>query len=531
VVSGQGGSRLGAKPLRPLSRRDVLRLGAAGTLATLTGCTGSGPHVGTPSRTPSVSSSAATPTGSPSSPQWDTLAAKLKGRLVRRGQPGYHRARELFNPRFDATLPPAVAYCASAGDVRTALAFARDSDLPFAVRAGGHSYGGWSIGPGLVLDVSRLARVEVGGATATVGAGATLIDVYDAVAAKGMALAAGSCPTVGITGLTLGGGMGVLTRAWGLTCDQLTAVDLVTADGRLVTANARHEPDLFWASRGGGGGNFGVATSLKFRLRPAPQLTTWYYRWDWNRAADVLHGWQGWAADAPRVMWSTCKLLTRPGESSPSAQISGTWLGDPVALGRHLTDVVNAVGHQPVGSTRATRGYLDTMLAEAGCASVPAARCTTKRSAFAAASHVVSLALSARGVKTAVSQVEGRQAAHPPGQSGVSFDVLGGAVADVASNDTAFPHRGALAVAQYTAGWPDGQSDAAVASDVAWLHGFRAAMTPFVGNAAYVNYADPSLEDWQTAYYGLNYPRLQQVKQAYDPDNVFHFPQSVQPRG
>jgi hypothetical protein len=226
-------------------------------------------------------------------------------------------------------------------------------------------------------------------------------------------------------------------------------------------------------------------------------------------------------------MWSTCKLLTRPGQSSASAQVSGTWLGDPAALGRHLTDVVNAVGHKPVGSTRATRGYLDTMLAEAGCSSVSAARCTTKRSAFAAASHVLSLVVPTRGVKTAVSQVEERQAADPPGQSGVSFDVLGGAVADVASNDTAFPHRGALAVAQYTAGWPDGQSDAAVASDVAWLHGFRAAMTPFIGNGAYVNYADPTLHDWQAAYYGLNYPRLQKVKHAYDPDNVFHFPQSI----
>ena len=511
----------------PLSRREVLGLGAVGTLAALAGCSGSGHQAATASRTPGVSSSPATPSTTPAAPKWDTLAGELKGRLVRRGQPGYGAAHELFNPRFDDIQPQAIAYCATARDVRTALAFARESDLPFAVRSGGHSYGGWSTGPGLVLDVSRLARVDVAGATARVGAGAKLIDVYDAVAAKGMALAAGSCPTVGIAGLTLGGGLGVLNRAWGLTCDQLTGVDIVTADGRLVSASARHEPDLFWACRGGGGGNFGVVTSLKFRLRPAPPLTTWYYRWDWTRAADVLHGWQGWAADAPAAMWSTCKLLTRPGQSSASAQVSGTWLGDPAALGRHLTDVVNAVGHKPVGSTRATRGYLDTMLAEAGCSSVSAARCTTKRSAFAAASHVVSLVVPARGVKTAVSQVEERQAADPPGQSGVSFDVLGGAVADVASNDTAFPHRGALAVAQYTAGWPDGQSDAAVASDVAWLHGFRAAMTPFIGNGAYVNYADPTLHDWQAAYYGLNYPRLQKVKHAYDPDNVFHFPQSI----
>ena len=171
---------------------------------------------------------------------------------MRRGQSGYRQARELFNPRFDSIHPQAVAYCATAADAQRVVEFARNANVPLALRAGGHSYGGWSTGTGLVLDVSRLARVQVGGTTATVGAGARLIDVYDAVAARGMALAAGSCPTVGIAGLTLGGGMGVLTRAWGLTCDQLTGVDIVTADGRLATVDVQHDPDLFWACRGWG---------------------------------------------------------------------------------------------------------------------------------------------------------------------------------------------------------------------------------------------------------------------------------------
>jgi FAD/FMN-containing dehydrogenase len=521
VVSGPGSDARGSGRL---SRREVLRLAAAGAVATLTGCSASGHGEGNPS--PSSSSSPAA-TGGTAAPSWTALEDRFGSRLVRRGQPGYRRARELFNPRYDDVRPQAVAYCASAADVRAAVAFARTSDVPLALRAGGHSYGGWSSGTGLVVDVSRLSRVHVAGETATVGAGARLIDVYDAVAGAGMALGAGSCPTVGATGLTLGGGMGVLTRAWGLTCDQLTGVDLVTADGHLVRADATHDPDLFWASRGGGGGNFGVVTSLQFRLRTAPQITTWYYRWDWSRAAEVVAGWQAWAADAPRSMWSTCKLLTRPGESSGSAQVSGTWLGDPAALDRHVGDLVAAVGHQPVGSARATRGYLATMLAEAGCASVSAARCATPRSAFAAASHVLAVKVPVAGVATAVDQVGRRQAGGHPGQAGVSFDLLGGAVADVASSATAFPHRDALAVAQYTAGWPAGQSDAATRGDVAWLHGFRDAMTPYVGNRAYVNYADPTLHDWQSAYFGGNYSRLQRVKQAYDPDNVFHFPQSI----
>jgi FAD/FMN-containing dehydrogenase len=209
---------------------------------------------------------------------------------VRRGQSGYRQTRELFNPRFDTIHPQAVAYCATTNDVQLAVEFAQNSNVALALRAGGHSYGGWSIGTGLVLDVTRLNRVQVSGNTATVGAGARLIEVYDAVAARGRALGAGSCPTVGIAGLTLGGGLGVLARAWGLTVDQLTAVDIVTADGRLVTVDAQHDPDLFWACRGGGGGSFGVVTGFRFRLRPAPQLTTWYYRWDWSRAADVVQG-------------------------------------------------------------------------------------------------------------------------------------------------------------------------------------------------------------------------------------------------
>lgn len=511
----------GVGSARP-SRRDVLRLAAVGTATTLTGCTTSAHHPSTAPRTPSASSSRVS---------WNTFDDAFEGRLVRRGQSGYRQARELFNPRFDGIHPQAVAYCATSRDVQLAVEFAQSSDVALALRAGGHSYGGWSIGTGLVLDVSKLNRVRVAGNAATVGAGARLIDVYDAVAGSGQALAAGSCPTVGIAGLTLGGGVGVLSRAWGLTCDQLTGVDIVTADGRLATADSRQEPDLFWACRGGGGGSFGVVTSFRFRLRPAPQITTWYCRWDWARAADVLLGWQAWAADSPRAIWSTCKLLTRPGEASPSAQVSGSWLGDPAGLTRHLDDIVNAVGQKPVGSARATRSYLAAMLAEAGCASVSAARCTTARAAFAATSHIIAARVPDDGVKTAVGQISARQAGRHPRQAGVSFDVLGGAVADVAATVTAFPHRSALAVAQYTVGWPQGQPEAQVQSDVAWLHGFRAAMTPFVGNAAYVNYADSTLVGWEQAYYGRNYLRLQQVKQTYDPAGFFRFPQSVAPSG
>jgi hypothetical protein len=134
-------------------------------------------------------------------------------------------------------------------------------------------------------------------------------------------------------------------------------------------------------------------------------------------------------------------------------------------------------------------------------------------------------------VALAVEQVAQRHRENHPRQAGVSFDVLGGAVTDLAPGDTAFPYRDALAVAQYTVGWPIGQRRSEVRRDLRWLHGFRDAMSRDVGNAAYVNYVDPTLTDWQHAYYGANYPRLQRVKQRYDPDDVFRFPQSVQPAG
>ena len=517
-------------------RRDVLRFGVAAAATTaVAACTGSsgGSDGSTAPPRPSGTTPAPAPTSASAAaaPDWAQLADQLHGDLVRPGSPRYDRSRELFDPRFDHVRPQAVVYCATAGDVATTVTFTRDAGLPLALRSGGHSYAGWSTGTGVVLDVSRLAAVRVSGATAEVGAGARLIDVYAGVAARGQALPAGSCPTVGVAGLTLGGGQGVLSRAWGLTCDSLIDVDLVTADGNLVTADARTEPDLFWACRGGGGGSFGVATRFRFRLRPAPQVTSWYLRWDYLDATDVLAGWQQWAVGSPRAMWSTCKLLTRPGEATPSAQVSGSWVGPPAGLGPAMAALVDQVGHPTAGSSRATHSYLGAMLAFAGCATVAAARCSTPRTTFGAASHVLTTAAPDRAVALAVDQVAERHQENHPRQAGVSFDVLGGAVADLAPGDTAFPYRRALAVVQYTVGWPIGQRQSEVRRDVRWLHAFRDTMSRDVGNAAYVNYVDPRLADWQQAYYGANYPRLQRVKQHYDPDDVFRFPQSVQAAG
>ncbi|TMC21059.1 MAG: FAD-dependent oxidoreductase, partial [Chloroflexi bacterium] len=195
----------------------------------------------------------------PTETDWATLASQLNGSLIRPGHAQYATAHQLFDPRYDSIQPAAIAYCASAKDVQNCLAFVRNFALPVAPRAGGHSYAGYSTTTGLLIDVTRMNEIttDVTSGTALIGAGARLIDVYARLAQDNLVLPAGSCPTVGITGLTLGGGIGVLGRKFGLTCDNMLSAQVVTADGRLLICNTQHYADLFWTLRGGGGGNFG----------------------------------------------------------------------------------------------------------------------------------------------------------------------------------------------------------------------------------------------------------------------------------
>src|SRR3954470_22178245 len=204
------------------------------------------------------------------------LKRALTGPLLRPGDAGYASAAKPYNAALGVRRPAAIARVAGADDVRTCVRRVRGHGVPLAARGGGHSYAGFSTPDnGVVVDLSALKTLTVKtDGTAVIGAGARLIDVYAALAAHGRALPAGSCPTVGIAGLTLGGGVGVLGRSYGLTADRLQRVELVTADGRVHRADAATDGDLFWASRGGGGGNFGVATSLTVSTVPAPPPTT-----------------------------------------------------------------------------------------------------------------------------------------------------------------------------------------------------------------------------------------------------------------
>jgi FAD/FMN-containing dehydrogenase len=526
-------------------RRAILRFAAAAGGATLlSSCTGNGGTTAagsartTAGGTPDSAGRAPTASGPPSPADWAALARDLAGPLVRPGQAGYTMAKELFDPRFDSLHPAGIAYCRNPHDVATCLAFVRKYGVPVAARCGGHSYAGWSSTSGLIVDVTKMAGVSVSGGTATVGAGTRLIDFYNGLAANGRAVPGGSCPTVGIAGLALGGGVGVVSRAYGLTSDNVRSLQIVTADGQVRTCNANSNPDLYWACRGGGGGNFGVVTSFTFTTYPAGQVVLFFLSWPWSQAAQVISAWQSWAPHAPDELWSNLHVSAAPGGSVPNIEVGGTYLGSVSGASAQLDKLYAAVGSDPPSPFVESTSWLHAMLVEAGCASLAVSEChlpsqtsdgQLSRASEYAKSDYFTTPLSGHAIGTLLSGVERLQqvGGAPGGSGGIAFDALGGAVNRVGPGATAFVHRDALFQAQYTTGWPVGSAPAEVARQHAWQREFWQSMRPYASGQAYQNYIDPDLTNWRQAYYGANYTRLVKVKAAYDPERLFTFPQAI----
>ncbi len=415
---------------------------------------------------------------------------------------------------------------------RPAVRFVADTQLPFAVRSGGHSYPGYSTSNGVVIDVSAMNSVTVDTThqLARVGAGCPLAQVYGALAAKGVGIPAGSCPTVGLGGLAQGGGVGLLTRAWGLTCDVVRSVEIVTADGKVREVDATHDPELFWAVRGGGGGSFGAVTAFTLAVKPVTTVSTFYYDWPFSVAAEMISAWQDWVHTSAGGVSSTCKVLTNVGTGERTPLIAGASIGAASDLSHQLAPLLARLPAPTTVSVHA-HSYADAMLLEAGCSGETTDQCLTNamtpsiREAFAATSSIVDTLMPAAAIEAAVNRATAALNVPGLGGAGVSFDSFGGAVATLAPDATAFGHRQALANVQYTATWSNSSADPAPYD--AFVRGSRAAMAPWLGNGAYVNYADASITDYGPAYWAANYPRLQQAKATYDPHNLFTFPQAV----
>jgi FAD/FMN-containing dehydrogenase len=433
------------------------------------------------------------------------LAKTLDGHVVVPASAGYDAARRLWNTRFDGLRPRAVAYCASIPDVERVVRWGRKNAIHVVPRSGGHSYAGYSSGNGVVVaDVSRLNAVTVAGALATVGAGATLGPVYTALAQHGVTIPAGSCPTVGIAGLALGGGVGYASRHLGTTADTLRRVHIVTADGQLRRCDATHERDLFWACRGGGGGNFGIVTDLTFATTPVSNVAVYSIEWPWSQAAQAIAAWQAFAPHAPDALFSVLDLIaTGPPATTPHVVSAGQYFGPESDLAS-LLQPLTSVG-TPTRVRTQTLSYLD---ATAHWGSGDA------RTAFAAKSDYVDQPLPPAAIAALVNGVAARQSA---GRGAVFLDSHGGAINRVPKAATAFVHRDALFSIQYTA-----QN-----GGTTWLSQVYAQLRPHVSGSAYQNYVDPQLTTWPHAYYGANLGRLRRIKRAVDPHGFFRFAQSI----
>ncbi|MGW1889800.1 FAD-binding oxidoreductase [Streptomyces sp. NPDC002004] len=526
-----------------MERRMFIGAGAA-TLAAAaaTACTAGGSH-GTKGTDAARTATTADTSGTPlrtataanaSAANWKALAKDLDGILVRPGDGAWPTAHQLYNTRFDNLKPAGVAYVAHADDIRTTLSYARAHHIPVAIRNGGHSYAGWSSGDNrLIIDVSKLSKIRASAGEAVVGAGSKLIDVYRALAAKGVTIPAGSCPTVGVSGLTLGGGHGVVSRAYGLTCDSLTQATLITADGKQLVADKSHNSDLFWALRGAGNGNFGIVTELRFRPHPAPQAVTAYLTWPWAKAAAVVKAWQEWGPDQPDEIWSSCHLANTPG-GTPTVSVAAFSLGTYGELQNAVDRLADRVGAPARSVTLKRRSYEQAMEIYAGCSAfAEPTQChlpgstpgrTPKgalgRETYAARSDFFDRSLSAAGIQALLAQIQAVRG----GGGSIALTALGGAINRVDPTATAFVHRRSRMLAQYIASWGAGASGATA---TAWLDRAHNAMKRYASGAAYQNYTDPTLTNWRTAYYGGSAPRLAALKKKYDPNRVFTFPQAL----
>jgi FAD/FMN-containing dehydrogenase len=449
----------------------------------------------------------------------ETLAASCRGRLLAPEDSDYETARRLYNAMIDKR-PRLIARCHDVADVIAAVKAGRDAGVDIAIRGGGHNGPGLgSVDDGLVIDLTELRGVIVDPEkrVAQVLGGTLLGEVDHATQAFGLAAPFGIISTTGVGGLTLGGGVGNLTRTLGLTIDNLIEADVVLADGSFVTTNESKEPDLFWALRGGGG-NFGVVTRFAFRLSPIPTVVAGPMLWTIDRGPEVLSSYRDFLADAPDELNAWFGFMTVPPappfpdelQLQKVAGILVCWAGDPddadeaLAPLRALEPALDGVQPMPPA---AINGAFDPIY--------PAGEQWYWRS------HVVTeltddaIAENVRFAETL-----------PTWKCTTHFYPISGAASRVAAVDTAWPNRDGGWV-QVIVGVDADAANAALVTD--WARSYSEAVQPYAAAGGYVNMIMEEGDDRIRAIYGPNYDRLAQVKARYDPDNLFHVNQNIGP--
>jgi FAD/FMN-containing dehydrogenase len=440
--------------------------------------------------------------------------------LYEPGSAEYDEARTLFNSMIDRR-PAAVARCSDPQDVVAALAFAREQRLAVAVRAGGHSVAGLSlVDDGLVIDVRGMAEVEVDPERriARVGAGATWSDVDRATQPHGLATTGGRVSSTGVAGLTLGGGSGWLERKRGLACDNLLAVELVTAAGEIVRASQDEHPDLFWALRGGGG-NFGVATAFEFRLHPLEsEVLAGLALWPAARGRELLALYRDVMRDAPEGLSLAFLYLTGPAEEDvpehlhgqPLVAVAGMYAG-PLEEGEGALKEIRAFGPPEVD-------FFEPM-------AYPDFQCMIDDPPgyrnYWTAEHLTDLA------DDAIESIARRSEELPPGPAQLFIVSWGGALARVSEEDSPLAGRDATFVVHPFALWEDPADDERM---IGWARAFRGDLAEYSTGAVYLNFiGDEGESRARSGYLPGSHERLARIKAEWDPENVFRASGNVTP--
>lgn len=450
------------------------------------------------------------------------LEEALRGSLIRPGDPAYDPARAVWNAAIDRR-PATIVRCAGTADVRQALGFARSQQLAVAVRSGGHSIAGFSTcDGGMVVDLSPMKGILVDPAARRVVAQAGVVwgELDHETQAFGLAVPGGVVSTTGIAGHTLGGGLGWLMRAHGLTCDNLRAADVLTADGQLVHADAESHPDLFWALRGGGG-NFGVVSAFEYRLHAVgPAVLAGPVLYPSAAAAQVLRGWRDVVADLSEDVTTSAILGTAPAAPLVPEALHGRPIVAIVALHagslRQGSDLVRPLREMAAPAAdllrprpyRAMQSLFDAWWG---------------RGVHTGMRSVFLRRLSDQAIDALVAVHAG--AASP--QLELHLHQLGGAVARVGTHETAFSQRQAPFLLNAVA--RSSRADD-FARQVAWAAATREALVSDGASGAYLNFTgDTGEEHVRAAYPAATYQRLVAVKDRYDPDNIFRLNHNIRP--
>ena len=423
----------------------------------------------------------------------------------------YDLARRIWNASIDR-YPGMIARCRGVADVVRAVEFARANDLLVAVRGGGHNVGGRAVcDHGIVIDLSAMRGVFVDPTrrTARVQGGATLGDVDRETHLHGLAVPSGVVSRTGIAGLTLGGGVGWLARKYGLTCDNVLSFEVVTADGAVVTADAEHHPDLFWALRGGGG-NFGVVTSFLYRAHPVATVLGGLIVHARDQAGAVIRHYRDFMASAPDELTAYAGLLCTP-DGTPAVGVIACYCGDP-AEGARVLQPLRAFG-TPLADTIQPMPFpaMQTILDGA----FPDDTFNYWKSTFLTGLTDEAIAIMVEHANRAGSPL-----------SAVVIEMYGGAASRVGPGDTAFAQRQAEYDIGIMAQWTD---SADTDRHVAWSRGLYDALKPYSSGSYLLNFLAEESPDTIRAAFGRNYPRLVEVKNKYDPTNFFSLNQNIQP--